>query len=98
MAVVGVADQYLILVSITLLLTILSIAWRESLTLSVLAVTSWLSTALGSFSVGDQTSPLTTVLAYVSVAFTVIFATRTTLMAADSLSEKKRKRLDVVFE
>jgi len=98
MELVGVADQYLILVSITLLLTILSIAWRDSITLSVLAAVSWLANALGTFAVGDQTSPLTTVLAYISFAFAFIFTLKTVLMATDSLNDRRKKRFEVVVD
>jgi len=98
LAVVAEADQYIILVAITLLLTIMSIAWRESITLSMLATLSWIVSTLGSFSVGSQTSSLTTVLAYLSLAFALIFGVRTVIMGADWIGARKKKRFDVVFE
>jgi len=95
---VGVVDQYIILVSVTLLLTILSIAYRKSLTLSVLAVVFGLANALGIFAVGDQTSALTTPLAYLSLLVAVIFTVKTVLLAVEMLGERRRRRFEVVFE
>ena len=73
MAVVGVADQYLILMAITLLFTVLALVFHESLVVNLLACISWLISAVAHFATGDQTSALTTSLVWLFFGFAIIF-------------------------
>jgi len=77
LAVVGVADQYMILMAITLLFTLLALLFHESKTLSLIAGVSWLVSAVGHFSIGDQTSPLTISLALLFLGFGILFVLKT---------------------
>jgi len=77
MAVVGVADQYMIMMAISLLFTVLALAYNKNLLLGLLAGISWLISSIAHFSVGSQTSPLTSALAYLFLGFGFIFIVNT---------------------
>lgn len=81
MPVVGVADQYMILMAITMLFTVLSLAYNDSKTLSVLAGIAWITTSIGHFAVGDQTSALTISLSWFFLGLGIIFIVKTILKA-----------------
>jgi len=90
--VVGVADQYMIMMAISLLFTVLSIAYKENVTLGLLAGISWLISSLSHFAVGQQTSPLTTSLSWLFLAFGIIFIVKTVITIA---SMRHEQRLDL---
>ena len=74
MAVVGVADQYLILMAIALLFTVLALVFDKIL-LELLAGITWLISSIAHFAAGDQTSALTISLSWLFLAFGIIFIT-----------------------
>lgn len=92
MAVVGVADQYMILIAITLLFTILALAYEKKITLGLLAAIAWFVTALGHLAVGDKTSVLTASLPLIFFVFGFLFSLRVTLQALDMFKEKRTWR------
>ena len=73
MAVVSVADQYMVMMAISLLFTVLALAYNKNLLLGLLAGISWIISSLAHFSVGSQTSPLTPALGYLFLLFAFIF-------------------------
>ena len=89
MAVVGVADQYMIMMAISLLFTVLSIAYNKNVVLGLLAGISWLISSLAHFTVGSQTSPLTPALSYLFLAFGFIFIAKTVIGVAGMKQEKR---------
>lgn len=89
MAVVGVADQYMILMAITLLLTILSLSYRKNMVLSALTAVAWFVSGLGHFAVGDPTSILTQALALFFVGLSLLFAVRTVVGVVGWMREKR---------
>lgn len=92
MVVVGAVDQFFVLVTISVLFTVLSIGYSKSVILGLLAGISWIISALGTFVVGDQTSPLTVSLSLLFMAFAIIFLVKTVIQVASSLGEKREKR------
>ena len=91
MAVVGVADQYMIMMAISLLSTVLALAYNKDLLLGLLAGISWLISSLAHFAVGSQTSPLTPALAYLFLAFGIIFIVNTMTNAFRGWKTKKEE-------
>jgi len=89
MAVVGVSDQYMILMAITLLFTVLGLAYNRKTVLTLLAGLSWLISALANFAVGNQTSPLTPALSFLFLAFGIIFIVKTVVDVLKTMSEKR---------
>lgn len=89
MAVVGVADQYMIMMAITLLFTVLALAYDENKLLGLLAALSWFLSALGHFSMGDKTSALTWGLAWLFVGIGLLFTIETIIKTARLLREKR---------
>ena len=89
MAVVGVADQYMIMMAVTLLFTVLALTYRKNVVLGLLASISWLIAGLAHMSVGDQTSHLTAALPWLYWAFGMIFAVNVTLSVFGGRREKR---------
>ena len=83
------ADQYMIMMAVTLLFTVLSLAYSRNVVLGLLAAVSWMISALGHFAVGDQTSTLTSALGYMFLLFAILFAVKTIIYVAGSLHEKR---------
>ena len=75
MAVVGVADQYLILMAIALLFTVLALVFDKNIILELLAGITWVISSIAHFATGDQTSALTSSLSWLFLAFGIIFIT-----------------------
>lgn len=92
MAVVGVADQYMIMMAISLLFTVLAIAYRENYLLGLIAGLSWLTSSLAHFAVGDKTSPLTSALAYLFLGFGIIIVSYTVIEVSRMKQTKKQER------
>ena len=89
MAVVGVADQYMIMMAITLLFTVLSLTYTKKTVLTLLAGLSWLISGLANFSIGDQTSPLTSGLSWLFLGIGIIFTVKTIVDVFKSYSQKR---------
>jgi len=96
MAVVGVADQYLILLGITLLFSVLALIEDESnpknLIIEFLAAVTWFASAYAHFSVGDTTSYLTVPVTWLFVGFGLIFALSGVM---DSLQLMTKRRIQI---
>ena len=88
MAVVGVADQYLILMAIGLLFTVLALVLDKNILLELLAGITWLIGSIAHFAIGDQTSALTTSLSWLFFAFGVFFITVAIYHSALLLNQK----------
>lgn len=73
MSVVGVADQYLILMAITLLFTVLALVFHENIMLNLFAGISWIISSLAHFATGDMTSVLTVSLTLLFFGFGFTF-------------------------
>jgi len=89
MPVVGVADQYMILMAISLLFTVLGLAYNRKTVLTLLAGISWLISALANFAVGNQVSPLTPMLSWLFLGFGIIFIVKTIVDVFKSYSQKR---------
>ena len=89
MAVVGVADQYMIMMAITLLFTVFGLAYNKKTVLTLVAGISWLISGLANFSVGDQTSPLTIGLSWLFLGIGFIFIVKTMQQALKTMREKR---------
>ena len=89
MAVVGVADQYMILMAITLLFTILGLAFTRKSVLSLLAGLSWLISGLANFAIGDPTSPLTISLSWLFLGIGFVFIIKTIYDVLKTMREKR---------
>lgn len=85
------ADQYMIMMAVTLLFTVLNLAYSKSIVLGLLASVSWMISALGHFAVGDKTSGLTPALGWLFVGFSLIFAANTIRHVTSSIGEKRWK-------
>lgn len=92
MATVGVADQYMIMIAVTLLFTVLALAYEKKLTLGLLAAIAWFVSALGHLTVGDKTSVLTSALPLIFFVFGFLFALRVTLQSLAMFKEKRTWR------
>jgi len=92
MAVVGVADQYMIMMAISLLFTVLTIANRENYVLSLIASVCWVTSCLANFAVGDKTSPLTTILSWLFLAFALILISNTVIEVSKMKQAKRKER------
>ena len=79
----------MILMAITLLFTVLGLAYNRKTVLTLLAGLSWLISALANFAIGDQTSPLTFTLSFLFLAFGIIFIVKTVQDALKTMSEKR---------
>jgi len=86
---VEVTDQYLIMMAISFLFTVLSVLFREKIVLTLLAGICWLISSLANFAVGDQTSPLTSALSLLFLAFGIIFVVKTVINIAHMRYEKR---------
>ena len=91
MAVVGVADQWMVLMAITLLWAILAISYRDNKTLQLLAGISWFISSLGTFAIGDKTSVLTISLSLLFSGFGILFVVKAALGYVEKLEEKKQQ-------
>lgn len=89
MAVVGVADQYMILMAITLLFTVLAISYRKNLVLGLLAGVTWMTSAISHFAIGDKTSALTWGLAWLFVGIGTIFIVRVVINTTRTLEDER---------
>jgi len=89
MAVVGVADQYMIMMAISLLFTVLAIAYRENYVLRLISGLCWLTSSAAHFAVGDKTSPLTSALSYLFLGFGIIIVSNT-LIEVSKMKKQKR--------
>lgn len=89
MAVVGVADQYMILMAITLLFSVLSLTYTKKTVLGLLAGISWLISALSNFAIGDQTSPLTSSLSWLFLGIGMAFIVKTMVDVFKTWSQKR---------
>lgn len=89
MAVVGVADQYMIMMAITLLFTVLAIAYTERSLFTLLAGISWLISSIGHFGIGDKTSALTFSLAWLYLGFGIIFIVKYVISIASMRRERR---------
>lgn len=89
MTTVSVADQYMIMMAITLLFTVLGLAYTKKTVLSLLAGISWLISALAHFAVGNQTSPLTPMLSWLFVGIGIIFIVKTIVDVFKAWSNKR---------
>lgn len=89
MAVVGVSDQYMIMLTVTLLFTVLALAFEKKLTLGLLAAIAWFMSALGHLAVGDKTSVLTSALPLIFFVFGFLFSLKVVLQALSMFKEKR---------
>lgn len=96
MAVVEVADQYVFMMYASLLFTALAIIYYKensikSVLVSFLATFCWVTTTLGHFAVGDKTSGLTASLAWLFLAFALIFGIVSVTKTTDLLNKQPDK-------
>ena len=84
-----VSDQYVMLMAVTLLFTVLGLAFNRKLVLTLLAGLSWLISALANFVVGDPTSPLTIALSWLFVGIGFIFIVKTMQGVFKTMSEER---------
>jgi len=89
MAVVSVADQYMVMMAITLLFTILGLAYTRKTVLSLLAGLSWFISGLANLAIGDPTSPLTISLSWLFLGIGFIFIVKTVQGVLKTMSEKR---------
>lgn len=89
MTVVNVPDQYVMLMAVTLLFTVLGLAFNRKIILTLLAGTCWLISALAHFAVGDQTSPLTLSLSWLFLAIGLVFIVKTMVDVFRTWSDKR---------
>jgi hypothetical protein len=80
--------QYVFLIGITLLFSILAVN-RDSITFHALAAFTWFITALGHMMIGQQTSPLTSALAFLYLGIGLIFTISTVHKTLTLLHEKR---------
>jgi len=85
--------QYVFLIGITLLFSILALN-RDSILCHALAAFTWFITALGHMMIGQQTSPLTSPLAFLYLGIGLIFTINTMHKTLEFLQEK-RVRLEL---
>jgi hypothetical protein len=85
--------QYVFLIGITLLFSILAVN-RDSITFHALAAFTWFATSLGHMMIGQQTSPLTIALAFLYLGIGLIF-TISTLDKTLAFLKEKRVRLEL---
>jgi len=90
MTVVEVTDQYLIMMAITLLFTVLAIAYRENYVLRLISSLCWLTSSAAHFAVGDKTSPLTSALSYLFLGFGLILIS-SMVIEVSKMKQAKRK-------
>lgn len=90
--VVGVADQYMIMIAVTLLFTILALIYEKKLTFGLLAAIAWFVSSLGHLAVGDKTSVLTAALPLIFFIFGFLFSLKVTLQALSMFKEKRTWR------
>ena len=76
-AVVSVADQYMIMMAIALLFTVLALALHEKLLLSGLAGLTWFMVSFMHMAVGDTTSILTPNLGWLFFGLGIVFTVYT---------------------
>lgn len=89
MAVVGVADQFMIMMAIVMLFTVLSISYSRNLVLGLLAGISWLVSGLANFAVGDKTSGLTGSLSWLFIGIGIIFVVRIVYYSTRTMHDKR---------
>jgi len=89
MTTVNVADQYMIMMAITLLFTVLGLAFTKKTVLGLLAGISWLASALANSAIGDQTSPLTASLSWLFLGIGIIFIVKTVLDVFRAWSQQR---------
>jgi len=82
--------QYVFLIGITLLFSILAVN-RDSITFHALATLSWFATALGHMMIGEQSSPLTSALAFLYSGIGLIFLISTMDKTLAFLKTKREK-------
>ena len=87
--VVVVSDQYVMMMAITLLFTVLGLAFNRKTVLTLLAGICWLLSSLANFAVGDQTSPLTISLSLLFLGIGFIFVVKTIVDVFRSWSDKR---------
>lgn len=88
-ATVGVADQYMIMIAVTLLFTVLAIAYEKKLTFGLLAAIAWFVSAIGHLAVGDKTSVLTANMPLLFMVFGILFIVEVMIQAADMMRQKR---------
>lgn len=89
MSVVNVSDQYVMMMAVTLLFTVLGLAFSRKVGLTLLAGISWLASALANFAIGDQTSPLTFSLSWLFLGIGFVFIVKTVVDVFRSWSDKR---------
>lgn len=92
MATVGVADQYMIMIAVTLLFTILAISYEKKITFGLIAAVAWFVSALGHLAVGDKTSGLTASLPWIFILFGILFTIKVIMQVVDMLRPKRTWR------
>ena len=85
--------QYIFLIGITLLFSILAIN-RDSIIFHILAAFTWFASALGHLMIGQQSSPLTNALAILYLGIGLIFTISAMHKTLEFLQEK-RVRLEL---
>jgi len=92
MSVLGVADQFMILTAFTLLFTVLSLAYKREIILSLLSAISWLTFGLAWFAIGDKTSSLTMSIPWLFFAVGIVFTVHAVRLTFEMWSEKRTWR------
>jgi len=77
------------MMAVTLLFTVLGLAFSRKVGLTLLAGISWLISALANFAIGDQTSPLTFSLSFLFLGVGIIFIVKTVQEVLGLMSEKR---------
>lgn len=92
MATVGVADQYMIMIAVTLLFTVLAIAYEKKIIFTLLAAISWFISGFGHLAVGDKTSVLTANLPLMFMIFGILFTVKLMIEVTGLLHQKGSTR------